>query len=534
MTTVVVNTETLDRVQSFHQHIFNDLLKLNDQTTLSNHNGYLVTPIVPAPTSETQINFDFLERFSSNDIADPSKTSEADKDFSIFENRIVRRLNQGVTSLKHQKYVFSRVCHELNPLSDFPEPEVAATFAEYYRNRYNIEVTPDQPLLLVRYVSTHINFLYPRHHGNKSTEDDVTPVKERRSTQIHLIPELCSILPLSASVWRMTSYIPTIVYRLNTFLLAHELLCQIQRETGIGCEPWPEAVPLPELFPAGDSVGEERLEMMVQPGQTGQVIYRLSGSGGQQWYGDSPLAHGTNDGCNQKYYAGVSVKQCTTEVDHESEASVLGDKITHLQAHGASDVHIGPKFREPEKKCTTKSTNQRSEGLVIGDLNDLPAHGTSVGEESAVEMSAKDCITNTEYGPEFMISTQDTYSPPYGTGDGHDGTFGGKEVDSESPKTIPNFVNDGDLDNVRNISTINLSGNELVKVPLSAVLNSHDDHLPGDTKLNDIQMKPTLVCHNQLPTDNQHPTVSVTLPKLLPDEKWENTSQKPNCANHIP
>jgi len=44
-----------------------------------------------------------------------------------------------------------------------------------------------------------------------------------RERQI-LIPELCDIHPCTASMWRKLVCVPTILYRLNSLLLSHQLL----------------------------------------------------------------------------------------------------------------------------------------------------------------------------------------------------------------------------------------------------------------------------------------------------------------------
>ena len=46
-----------------------------------------------------------------------------------------------------------------------------------------------------------------------------------RERQI-LIPELCDIHPCSASTWRKLVCVPTIIYRLNSLMISHQLLCR--------------------------------------------------------------------------------------------------------------------------------------------------------------------------------------------------------------------------------------------------------------------------------------------------------------------
>lgn len=262
-----LDSDSLKSIKEFHQYIFQDLLKFSSQSRLSEKDGYLVVPLIPGTTNNTQIHFSFLRDFerAKNGADNPRKSTGAlaGKDFGIFENKVVQSSYH--SAARNQRYFVIDVCKDLNPTSPFPNLEVASTFAEYYQKRHQIEVSRDQPLLSVQYAPTQVNFLYPRYFRKESSSsENVCDEKEKsRRAEIHLIPELCHILPLSASAWRIISYLPTIAHCLSKFLLVEELRCRIREETGIGCNAWPDELPLP-LLSAGDSVGEERLDKVSQ------------------------------------------------------------------------------------------------------------------------------------------------------------------------------------------------------------------------------------------------------------------------------
>lgn len=59
-----------------------------------------------------------------------------------------------------------------------------------------------------------------------------------RSTQI-LVPELCAIHPIPASLWRKAVCLPSILYRLHCLLTAEELRSQTATDAGVGAQNLP-------------------------------------------------------------------------------------------------------------------------------------------------------------------------------------------------------------------------------------------------------------------------------------------------------
>ena len=59
---------------------------------------------------------------------------------------------------------------------------------------------------------------------------------------IHLVPELCHVHPLPASIWKQVVWIPSVLHRLNGMLVAEELRLLIHKETQIGTDYLPGAV----------------------------------------------------------------------------------------------------------------------------------------------------------------------------------------------------------------------------------------------------------------------------------------------------
>lgn len=54
-----------------------------------------------------------------------------------------------------------------------------------------------------------------------------------------LVPELCAIHPIPASLWRKAVCLPSILYRLHCLLIAEELRAQTASEAGVGAQTLP-------------------------------------------------------------------------------------------------------------------------------------------------------------------------------------------------------------------------------------------------------------------------------------------------------
>ena len=203
------------------------------------------------------IAFDFMSSIESelgsfDNPADPPPTDITNPE--IFRDAVV-------TAIYHEKrsqYYVADICYDRSPADPFPNPEVASTFAEYYRIRYAVEVSLDQPMLDVDHTSSRLNFLIPRYQNIKGQHLTVPGKDSKRSkrSKVFMIPELCSIHPVPGYLWRQLFNLPALLYRVESLLVAEELRCRVVRDLGIGAVVWPRDVPLP-LLTVGEMMGEE-------------------------------------------------------------------------------------------------------------------------------------------------------------------------------------------------------------------------------------------------------------------------------------
>ncbi|XP_057715845.1 endoribonuclease Dicer isoform X3 [Corythoichthys intestinalis] len=252
----------LDLIIRLHQYIFSHILRLEKpalefKPTLAD-SAYCVLPLNVVGDSNTlDMDFKFMEDIEKSEartgIPNTHYTKQNPFTFKLedYQDAVIipryRNFDQ-----PHRFYV-ADVYTDLTPLSKFPSPEYE-TFAEYYKTKYNLDLSNlNQPLLDVDHTSSRLNLLTPRHLNQKGKALPLSSAEKRKAKweslqnkQI-LVPELCAIHPIPASLWRKAVCLPSILYRLHCLLTAEELRSQTASEAGVGSQILPTDFRYPNL-----------------------------------------------------------------------------------------------------------------------------------------------------------------------------------------------------------------------------------------------------------------------------------------------
>ncbi|KAL1448728.1 hypothetical protein MTO96_028164 [Rhipicephalus appendiculatus] len=284
---------------TFHRYTFTNVLRLEKYPMTFNPEGdacsFLVVPInAMKPTDDqpgsTTIDWRFVERICEEEKFTPRRVPEEERELFVFkeEDYLDTVVTPWYRNLdKPQFFYVAEICHDLNPLSDFPDAGFD-TFDAYYRQgfyshifviavllakienfkfaatvlrqqlclleKYQIRVVDGrQPLLDVDHTSARLNLLTPRYVNRKGvtlpTSSEQTKRAKRESLQQKqiLVPELCAIHPFPASLWRKAVCLPCILYRMNSLLLAEQLRLTVAREVRVGRLELPEGFKWPTL-----------------------------------------------------------------------------------------------------------------------------------------------------------------------------------------------------------------------------------------------------------------------------------------------
>lgn len=114
------------------------------------------------------------------------------------------------------------------------------TFVDHYREKYGVEVEPDQALIEACYLTNPKNLLRPPHHAvtpDGSPGAERRPKKAVRQTTLFLVPELCRVHPI-AGRWLIDALsLPSILWKTEALFLVDELVQRaeipIQREADL-------------------------------------------------------------------------------------------------------------------------------------------------------------------------------------------------------------------------------------------------------------------------------------------------------------
>ncbi|XP_045154133.1 endoribonuclease Dicer-like [Echinops telfairi] len=249
-------------ISRLHQYIFSHILRLEKPALqfkpTDADSAYCILPLnIVNDSSTLDIDFKFMEEIEESEarLGIPSTKYSKETPFVFkledYQDAIVipryRNFDQ-----PHRFYV-EDVHTDLSPLSKFPSPEYE-TFAEYYKTKYNLDLTSlSQPLLGVDHISSRLNLLKPRHWNQKGEALPLSNAEKRKAqnesvqNKQFLVPELCAIHPIPASLWRKALCLPSILYRFHCLLSAEELRAQMARDTGLGIRSLPADFGYPNL-----------------------------------------------------------------------------------------------------------------------------------------------------------------------------------------------------------------------------------------------------------------------------------------------
>lgn len=127
--------------------------------------------------SSCHVAFDYLRNLEQNlgGLLQPKDPPPQQcNDFESYRGRVVTAVYMN----KPTRYIVADIHYDMSPLSPFPDPEVAPTFLDYFKQRYGVEVRGDQPLLKVRSLSRVNNCLVSKYRDTKGRELPL-PSKER-------------------------------------------------------------------------------------------------------------------------------------------------------------------------------------------------------------------------------------------------------------------------------------------------------------------------------------------------------------------
>ncbi|EDV28815.1 uncharacterized protein TRIADDRAFT_52064 [Trichoplax adhaerens] len=220
-----LDQDAISQIHNFSKFVFEEMITCANSSifqfdALNGLKKYLLVPILRSD-SRYDLDFEVLNLFCKEEHK--LYVTPASHDYIIqYENAMVARNYRGLDTLEW--FFVSNVCSDMSPSSKFTNPDVASTYSEYYKIKYDIDIQDaNQPLLEVaRFKKMHITLLNAKQSGS-ITHDIRTLSVNSNSNSIVLIPELCLIHVIPAELWFLSQYLALVLYRVESILLAFEL-----------------------------------------------------------------------------------------------------------------------------------------------------------------------------------------------------------------------------------------------------------------------------------------------------------------------
>ncbi|XP_055526642.1 endoribonuclease Dcr-1 isoform X2 [Wyeomyia smithii] len=242
----VLTQDQLNKINLFINYTFTKVLRLQKYLMLydpeATENCFFIVPTISRQNT-VNVDWEFVNVIARNVDKMPISIPDIERksysfDSSQFKDAVVMPWYRNQD--QPQYFYVAEICYHLSPKSSFPGLNYS-TFEEYYLKKYNIQIQNcKQPLLDVDHTSARLNFLTPRYVNRKgvalptSSEETKRAKRENLEQKQILIPELCTIHPFPASLWRAAVCLPCILYRINALLLADEIRKKVAHDLGLG------------------------------------------------------------------------------------------------------------------------------------------------------------------------------------------------------------------------------------------------------------------------------------------------------------
>ncbi|CAD5118475.1 DgyrCDS7177 [Dimorphilus gyrociliatus] len=405
-----VTSDQLKIVTSFHYAIFRKTLRLGkDPMLFEPKESPSCALIIPLIGKESEIEWEYAQKVI--DFYDSNADIIEKKDFifekEVFEDAVVMPSYRNKDQPQH--FYVAEIRTDLSPKSPFPSDSFDS-FKEYYEVKYNLGISDlKQPLLDVDHTSVRLNLLTPRYVNQKGRALPTSSLETRRARRESLrqkqilIPELCHVHVLQASLWRKMVCLPAIFYRMNSLLLASELRNRISKKAAIGVANVPEEYQYPalefdySLAPPINSDDESNFSPEVQESlnssmssETQEIVSFKDRIDVDTWLGPSPTdllqaltMSNANDFFNLERLETIGdsfLKFAVTVFLYCRHPGIHEGKLSYLRSKQVSNYNLyklGKRHKLPECMVASKfepGENWLPPGFVMGTYKELDVH----------------------------------------------------------------------------------------------------------------------------------------------------------------
>jgi len=287
----ILKQERFQPMYNFHAYLIERVLRFTDfdyvgSSVGGGSQGVLWTALVE-DNGYYRIDYKFIETFRSF----KAESGCYDKDRLAFHScvdfhdKVIMPIHRNIGDVYYYVKCVRKDILVDDRLSD-KSPDV--TFADYYRTKYGINLTPGQFMVEVLPVQKYLNLLelrYQEHYG--------TQVSSKRMQKIFLPAELCNVHVIPAHLWMQIVTIPVILHRLSSMLYVTELKQLLMEELKLSnseerpCLDTSLSGVIVDIHKDKDQLGLQRVEDVVDHVNecTGNVDFVLTEKNNPSYFG---------------------------------------------------------------------------------------------------------------------------------------------------------------------------------------------------------------------------------------------------------
>lgn len=209
--TISICEEEFNKISLYHWNLFSSIIPMVKSYLVYSKDSYLIAPTKLDGKGEIVLDWNSMEAANH-----PDRCSSSD----LLKSVIVPT-HRGLSSPR-EAYFVTRICTELNGSSPFPDTAYSS-YSHYFKAKHKFTISnPELPLLEVQPINIISNDLIPRSKKSKTEDESVT----------YFPMECCKILSTDGCLVLKASLLPSILHRLERFLIAANLCDKIVHEMG--------------------------------------------------------------------------------------------------------------------------------------------------------------------------------------------------------------------------------------------------------------------------------------------------------------
>ena len=227
-----LTSRDIETLKNCHHKIFSNVICIQPPVLLLDFDkadkNYVVVPVIIEKCNKTNIievsiNLEIASTIA-NHISDKYPPDSSEK----YDNAIVTAAHRDSTTHSGLLQLFhAQLDSSITPLSPFPDLEKYSTFFDYYKTKHQFELSDlNQPALKC----THISLSFLKYFRRRF---DQRPPSNKKNS-IKMFPQLVHLYPVPATLLMLIRFLPAILWRLESLLLAEEFSTVVAAETDIG------------------------------------------------------------------------------------------------------------------------------------------------------------------------------------------------------------------------------------------------------------------------------------------------------------